>query len=70
MRRLANKRERELLFSLFDGRCAICGEELDESFEIDHMVPFSQGGETTIWNMQPLHPGCHLEKTHAKDSDS
>ncbi|MGA1416710.1 MAG: HNH endonuclease [Candidatus Nanopelagicaceae bacterium] len=69
MRRIATKRERDLLWILQNGRCAICGCELN-SFDVDHVVPFSRKGETTIWNLQPLCVTCHKSKHSSKSSDS
>ena len=43
--------------------CEKCGEMLDESFEIDHIIPLHRGGEDTIENCQALHSKCHKEKT-------
>jgi 5-methylcytosine-specific restriction endonuclease McrA len=62
MRRCASKRERDLLFILHDGRCAVCGNELGE-FEIDHIQPVSEKGPTKLWNMQPLCLICHSQKS-------
>lgn len=63
MRRIANRRERDLLFSLYEGLCAICRKELPDKFEIDHLVPFREGGPTQWWNLQPLCPECHSQKS-------
>ena len=63
MRRLASKRERYVLFRLQDGRCAICGEELGDRFEVDHLVPFSENGVTKLCNLQALCLGCHSAKS-------
>jgi 5-methylcytosine-specific restriction endonuclease McrA len=64
MGRFASKRQRELLYLLYDGRCAICQEDL-EQFEADHLTPYSQQGVTQLWNLQPLCLKCHSEKTLA-----
>ncbi|HHL41508.1 MAG TPA: HNH endonuclease [Candidatus Bathyarchaeota archaeon] len=65
MRRFANKRERDLSYLLQDGLCAICSQPLPESFEMDHLVPFSERGDTKCSNLQALCKACHLEKTRA-----
>ena len=45
-------------------RCAACGKLLDGSFEIDHRVPLSRGGDNSIENMQALHRfPCHMAKS-------
>jgi 5-methylcytosine-specific restriction endonuclease McrA len=63
VRRTANRQQRDLLFSIYDGLCAICGKELPEKFEIDHLIPFSEGGPTQWWNLQPLCLECHSQKS-------
>jgi len=66
MRRLATRTERDLLAILQDFRCAICGCDLPDQFECDHLVPFSKGGPTTLQNLQALCPNCHSKKTRAQ----
>ena len=63
MRRLANKRERDLLFILNDGKCAICGDDLREDFQSDHIQQYAKRGVTKLWNMQPLCKKCHSNKS-------
>jgi len=47
---------------LRDGRrCQDCGNTRGE-FHLDHRVPFSKGGETTIENLQVLCRACNLSK--------
>ena len=45
-------------------KCAYCGQEiLDISdAEVDHILAFSNGGETDINNAQLLHRHCNREK--------
>jgi 5-methylcytosine-specific restriction endonuclease McrA len=63
MRRLATRTQRDLLAILQDYRCAICGSELPDRFDCDHLVPFSKGGQTTLNNLQALCLSCHSNKT-------
>ena len=46
-------------------RCACgCNRALDASFEVDHIIPLSQGGTNDKSNLQPLRSECHkLKKT-------
>ncbi len=50
------------------GRCTWCGLFFQEkrSWEVDHIVPTSQGGLRTLANLQLLHPHCHDQKTAAE----
>lgn len=66
MRRLASRTERDLLAILQDFQCAICGSDLAEGFECDHLVPYAKGGLTTLNNLQALCLNCHSEKTRAE----
>lgn len=45
-------------------RCSYCGNEIlsIDDCEVDHIVPFSRGGRTTIENAQLLHKQCNKHK--------
>ena len=62
MRRLASKQQKALLYVLQDYCCKRCGKKLD-LFEADHIIKWSQGGQTETCNLQLLCPECHTEKT-------
>ncbi len=50
----------------FDGRCADCGNKIGGihgRIEWDHIQALNMGGEDVIENLQPLHTGCHKQKT-------
>ncbi len=61
--RFASKTQRHRLYIIQDGQCALCQEELPDDFPVDHIVPFSQGGQTELWNLQGLCLECHQAKT-------
>ena len=42
--------------------------DIDDA-EVDHIVPFSQGGKTDISNAQLLHRHCNREKSDAMDDE-
>ncbi len=44
--------------------CSRCGMEIlkIEHAELDHIIPFSEGGESTESNAQLLHAQCNREK--------
>ena len=66
--RFATRQQRRILMILQDFKCALCGEELSETFDCDHIVPASQGGATTISNLQGVCKQCHIDKTNLDGS--
>lgn len=49
-----------------DRKCLCCGLENKRSLVIDHIIPFSMGGETSIQNSQTLCKVCNgIKKDHA-----
>lgn|SRR5512138_99990 len=69
MRRRFKRSERIGLYLSSGGKCAICGMDLQPSWHGDHVEPYSKGGETAIWNGQPLCPECNLKKGDRALSD-
>jgi 5-methylcytosine-specific restriction endonuclease McrA len=60
--RRATEEQRLLTYELQNGKCAICNRELEESFHVDHIYPYSAGGETVLGNLQALCQTCNLRK--------
>lgn len=52
--------------------CAICGNKILslEDSEVDHIIPFSRGGATTIENAQLTHRTCNRMKSNYMVDDS
>ena len=44
-------------------KCVHCDTLLDYTYEIDHIIPISQGGSNDTDNLQALCPHCHRVKT-------
>ena len=47
-----------------DDRCSICKQKILrlEDAQVDHIVPFAEGGHTEISNAQLLHTYCNQRK--------
>ena len=59
-------RQRQIMYSRQDGKCAICGKPFDISeMHGDHVTPWSKGGKTTLENGQMLCAACNLKKSNA-----
>ena len=61
-RTLRSKKLRALLYTAFDGKCAICGEPLPDVWHADHIVPWKESKRTNLFELQPLCPRCNLGK--------
>lgn len=44
------------------GKCVYCGST--QNLQLDHIIPFSRGGATTIENLQLLCQKCNIEKSN------
>ena len=59
---LRSDRLRAMLWIASNGRCAICGEELDEDWQADHIKPWKLTHRTNVHEMQAVHPSCNRKK--------
>lgn len=57
--------EKRTVYERQEGVCPICGKHYEyEQMEGDHIKPWSQGGKTTIENLQMLCRKCNHEKSN------
>lgn len=62
--RLFTQDQRMVIFRKSGGKCQICGCDITEDdFEADHIIPYAQGGPTTIANGQALCSTCNKPKS-------
>jgi 5-methylcytosine-specific restriction endonuclease McrA len=62
-RTLVSKRLRYALWRAADGKCQLCGRDLDpDDWHADHITPWSKTGRTNVHEMQALCPHCNLKK--------
>ncbi len=61
-RTLTSKHDRNSLWLLHKGRCAMCDKPLDHLWEADHIKPFRLTGETNVHAMQALCRPCNRRK--------
>lgn len=61
-RTLRSPRLRALLWLAQDGKCALCGEELDGDWEADHIDPWRVSHRTNVHEMQATHRRCNRVK--------
>jgi 5-methylcytosine-specific restriction protein A len=45
--------------------CGLCGQLLDETYEVDHIIPLYKGGTNDPSNLMAIDPICHRKKTIA-----
>jgi 5-methylcytosine-specific restriction endonuclease McrA len=46
-------------------KCGLCKRILDETYEVDHVIPLYKGGSNGVENLMALDPICHRKKTIA-----
>lgn len=62
MRRIFTKRQRKIIRMIDGNVCRICGADLSNNYEADHVHPYSKGGPTIINNAQALCSKCNRSK--------
>ena len=64
-KRLVSETTKNMLRSKQNWTCGLCHRPLDETFEVDHVIPLYKGGSNQIENLMALDPICHRKKTNA-----
>lgn len=52
----------DAVYRRYGARCVYCGST--ENLQLDHIIPFSKGGATSLENLQLLCQKCNLEKSN------
>jgi len=66
-KRTFSETDRETKYEQQNHKCAICGQEVElENMHADHITPWSDGGKTTLDNLQMLCRDCNLRKSAQK----
>lgn len=57
-------RMRAMVLDRYGWCCHLCGHVIGSEAElhIDHLIPWAEGGRTTLENLRPAHAGCNLAK--------
>ena len=64
-KRLVSETTKKLVAAKQKWQCGLCHRTLDETYEIDHIVPLYRGGSNDVSNLMALDPICHRKKTNA-----
>ncbi|MFC7343241.1 DEAD/DEAH box helicase family protein [Saccharopolyspora griseoalba] len=59
-KRRADRWQRAQLYEQSGGRCQRCGVELGSDYQAAHLIAWSNGGPTTLANLQAWCPRCNL----------
>jgi predicted HNH restriction endonuclease len=65
-RTLRSPRLRAQLWWSQGGRCARCGGDLGDDWQVHHVEPWAQTHRTNIHELQALCLACHKEEHHGR----
>jgi 5-methylcytosine-specific restriction endonuclease McrA len=59
-------KEIRLLFEMLDSCCAYCGKRpaKEHNLHLEHIVPLSENGRSTLANLLPACSGCNISKSN------
>jgi len=61
-KRVATGSQRLAILKRDHNKCRYCGESLNDDYHIDHVIPYSKGGQTTDDNLVSSCPTCNRKK--------
>ena len=64
-----SEEERRAIYDKSTRKCAICDENLQRKYELDHIKALASGGTNDIYNIQLLCKSCHKEKSMTEKED-
>jgi len=56
--------QRHEILKKTNSRCHICGGEIGEKWQADHVLSYSKGGEHSVGNYLPAHNTCNNYRWH------
>ena len=62
-KRSVSETKKKYVASSQSWRCAACKDQLDATYEIDHVIELQDGGSNDISNLEALCRNCHGKKT-------
>lgn len=68
-RRRINGHEKKIVAARQAWKCKLCEHLLDETFEVDHVIPLHVGGDDDINNCRALCPNCHRKITVQQEAE-
>jgi hypothetical protein len=72
VKRIFTREQKQQVLATQDNKCACCYDSLDPDntslYEGDHIIPYSEGGKTTLDNCEILCLECHHIKTQNPES--
>jgi len=66
-RRTLRERQKRIVAAAASWKCQICEKTVNESYQIDHVIPLWANGPDTIENCQLLCAQCHADKTYREE---
>ena len=59
---MASKKDREIIYNKFDGKCAYCGDPLQKGWHVDELLPVKRG-----WRYKKDEFGVHLTDENGRN---